>query len=53
MMFGIKISYKLKGEKGSQECFTYEAIELLLKEIKTCEEITGKKAKLKFDICQS
>lgn len=52
-MTGVKISYDLKGERGSQDCFTLEAVELLLKEIKTCEEITGKKAKMKFELCES
>jgi hypothetical protein len=51
-MAGVKISYDIKGEKGSQECFTLEAVELLLKEIKTCEELTGKKAKMKLELCE-
>ncbi len=51
-MKGIRISYKIKGEKGSQDCFTFEALELFLTDIKTCEEITGKKAKMKLELCE-
>ncbi len=50
-MTGIKISYLIAGEKGIQECFTFKDIELLLTEIKACEEITGKKAKLQLELC--
>ncbi len=51
-MAGVKISYKIKGEKGSQECYTLETLELLIKEIKTCEEISGKKAKMELELCE-
>ncbi len=51
-MAGVKFSYEIKGVKGSEECFTLAALELLLEEIKTCEEITEKKAKIKIELCK-
>lgn len=52
-MVGVKISYEIAGEKGIEKCFTWEALLVLLGELKACEDVTGLKAKMEFDLYEN